>query len=271
MKVVCDELSGLEPSFVSRRARRIAAKGTKEFKLGEDKVLLRKPWKMVKAYKNTGWQIVVPPELREDVLHACHDELMAGHLKEKVTYARVASHFYWPGMSRDVKNYCKACTDCQTGKGTPRNRAAMGQNVHAIHPMDCLSMDLIVIPQKGITYHVICYQDTGTSMVWFDVIEESSAEACATSYMRTIVGKYGVSREIRIDRDARWLSTFYQALWRLLGQRQRITLAYRPQGDAKNERVHCTWYNVVKMYGDMVNMTDWVESFRYLEFALNTI
>ena len=74
-----------------------------------------------------------------------------------------------------------------------------------------------------------------------------------------------------MDRDARWLSSFYQALWRLMGQRQRMTLAYRPQGNAKNERAHCTWYQVVKMYGNTVDMDDWVESFRYLEFMLNTI
>jgi len=60
------------------------------------------------------WKICVPQPLRRKVLEKAHDALTAGHLGIAKTIARMAEHYYWPGMFREAASYVKACQNCQT-------------------------------------------------------------------------------------------------------------------------------------------------------------
>lgn len=58
-------------------------------------------------------QVVLPKQLRDDVLSVSHDTLLAGHLGVNKTLSRIKSHFYWPGMTGDVSRYVRSCEACQ--------------------------------------------------------------------------------------------------------------------------------------------------------------
>ncbi|GFN80964.1 polyprotein [Plakobranchus ocellatus] len=58
-------------------------------------------------------QIVLPKSMRQEVLQACHDSPIAGHLGINATKKRVCSRFSWPGIIRDVNKYVKSCDVCQ--------------------------------------------------------------------------------------------------------------------------------------------------------------
>ena len=50
---------------------------------------------------------------------------MAGHLGVNNTYHRVLNHFYWPGVSGDVKEFCRNCHTCQVvGKANQKLQVA---------------------------------------------------------------------------------------------------------------------------------------------------
>ena len=57
-------------------------------------------------------QIVVPAAYREEILRVAHDAA-AGHLGVAKTYDRILRHFHWPGLKKDVSNFCKTCHICQ--------------------------------------------------------------------------------------------------------------------------------------------------------------
>ena len=59
------------------------------------------------------YQILVPPNCRADTLQLAHATPMAGHLGVNKTYQRILNHFYWPGIKKDVKQFCKSCQECQ--------------------------------------------------------------------------------------------------------------------------------------------------------------
>ena len=60
----------------------------------------------------------MPQCFRTDVLSLAP---LAGHLGVNKTYTKVLSHFYWPGLKRDVVKFCKSCHTCQVvGKPTQR-------------------------------------------------------------------------------------------------------------------------------------------------------
>ena len=55
--------------------------------------------------------IVVPKKLKNQVLQAGHD--FTGHFGSKKSKTLIQAHFWWPGMGRDIVQYCKACEICQ--------------------------------------------------------------------------------------------------------------------------------------------------------------
>ena len=55
------------------------------------------------------WQFVIPANLRNDTLHELHTMETAGHLGVNKTLERVEERFYWPGCTKDAKDWCRAC------------------------------------------------------------------------------------------------------------------------------------------------------------------
>ena len=51
-------------------------------------------------------QLVLPWQLRPAVLKLAHDIPLAGHLGRKKTADRIVSRFYWPGLYRDIQEWC---------------------------------------------------------------------------------------------------------------------------------------------------------------------
>ena len=54
-------------------------------------------------------RIVVPKGKREDILMAGHNNPLAGHLGLKKTESKLACHFTWPGVVKDVSKWVKSC------------------------------------------------------------------------------------------------------------------------------------------------------------------
>jgi len=63
--------------------------------------------------KETTRRIVLPTKLRQKIMNLAHDIPMAGHLGHKKTLDRIRLHFVWPGITKDVREYCNTCDICQ--------------------------------------------------------------------------------------------------------------------------------------------------------------
>ena len=74
-------------------------------------------WRPITAPANEEWQIVhqivVPMIHRREILQLTHASPMAGHLGINKTYQKILNHFYWPGLKKDVTQFCKSCHVCQ--------------------------------------------------------------------------------------------------------------------------------------------------------------
>lgn len=55
----------------------------------------------------------VPKELCQVILHLGHTVSWAADLGQVKTYNRIAQHFYWPRLYKNVLEYCKTFHDCQ--------------------------------------------------------------------------------------------------------------------------------------------------------------
>ena len=67
-------------------------------------------------------RLVIPKEYGPVILHLGHTVPRAGHLGQAKTYNRIAQHFYWPGLYKEVMNYCNTFHDCQVVASTKLSR-----------------------------------------------------------------------------------------------------------------------------------------------------
>ncbi|POM59229.1 reverse transcriptase [Phytophthora palmivora] len=66
------------------------------------------------------------------------------------------------------------------------------------------------------------------------------------------------------------MSDFFRSFNKIVGQRQRATMAYRPQANGTTERMVGTLTRAVKMYVEDIDQRDWDEYAERLTFTLNT-
>ena len=88
-------------------------------------------------------QMVLPVSMRNEILTACHDDVLSGHLGFKKTYHKLRERFFWPSMYSDCEFWCKSCTDCSTRK-TPKSLAkAPLLPIPSSYPFETLAVDVL--------------------------------------------------------------------------------------------------------------------------------
>ena len=71
-------------------------------------------------------QVYVPnnEQIKQTILHECHDSPLAGHVGVLKTTDLIARQFYWPGMHAQIERYVRTCRACQMNK--PSNQLPAG-------------------------------------------------------------------------------------------------------------------------------------------------
>jgi hypothetical protein len=217
-------------------------------------------------------RVVVPETLQQDFLHHYHASLEGGHQGIGRTFARIRKHFHWRGLFRSVQKYVGECVDCETGKGRPLLQGESPGNIQATYPFQVIAMDHIPsLPRsfKGNT-ELLIWVDLVTGYVIAKASSSRTAQTIAESYEECVFRRFGASEVIRHDREPGFMSDFFRAFNRIVGQRQSPTMAYRPQSNGSAERMVQTVTRSFKMYVADVDQRDWDEYAERLTFALNT-
>ena len=88
-------------------------------------------------------QLVLPLQLRPAVLKLAHDIPLAGHLGRKKTADRIVSRFYWPGLYRDIQEWCKTCGPCQKSSTRGVKKAPLIPLPIMDEPFRRIAMDIV--------------------------------------------------------------------------------------------------------------------------------
>ena len=84
-------------------------------------------------------------EMRTTLLRDHHDAEIAGHRGVEKTYSSIATHFFWPKLSKDVKSYVTTCDACQRNKSSTHKPASLLQPLPTPETRwEQVSMDFIV-------------------------------------------------------------------------------------------------------------------------------
>ena len=129
--------------------------------------------------------LVVPKTLQKEVLHFCHDTIIAVHLGVDKTLLRAKHSFLWYCMSRDVKLYVSSCRVCSMNKKPNAKPKANLKLYHAGFPMERVHIDLLGpfrVSSQGNKY-ILMMIDQFPKWLEFAPIPDQNAETVAQNFL----------------------------------------------------------------------------------------
>lgn len=184
-------------------------------------------------------QVVVPKVLRNDILLANHDSLLAGaHQGIDRTYQLIRYRYYWPHMYNDIVQYTKTCLECQASKRvigekrpplSPLPVTALFQRLH----IDFLGP--FELSPEGFKY-ILLVIDAYSK--WPEAFPLASTEATEVAWVlyKEIFCRYGAPDTLLSDRGQQFMSKLVNELCSIFSVTKLKTSAYHPQTNAQAER-----------------------------------
>ncbi|GMF42876.1 unnamed protein product [Phytophthora fragariaefolia] len=218
-------------------------------------------------------RVVVPndQDLPHRVLYKAHDTPLSAHLGRKKSYTSVARSFWWPHMYQWVRSYVQTCDTCQRVKPAPSASAPLAS---LPAPADCwrsVSVDFIFeLPtdSRGHTDILIVVWRLSKMVRLAAVWKSVTAPQAAQLFVDNVFRHHGLPEAFVSDRDPRFVSRFWQHLFRLLCTRLDMSTADHPHTDGQTERLnHVQEDNLRSVCA--AEPTSWGTLLHQVEFALN--
>lgn len=145
-------------------------------------------------------QIVVPRSLRSKKIS--HDIPTAAHLGVAKTKKRLEQHFYWPKMSKDIKEYIRTCDICQRlGKSGKPSPAPLYNLPTIAEPFQRVAIDIVgALPACRESGNRFILTIIDHSSDFPDAVALVSHEASEVAKaLVSVFSRFGFSREILSD------------------------------------------------------------------------
>ncbi len=81
---------------------------------------------------------------------------------------------------------------------------------------------------------------------------------------------YGLRKDIVSDRNPKFTSKFWRALWKRMGSELKMSTSFCPQTDGQTERVNLVIEQFLKNYV-MADQQDWVDHLELAKFSYNNL
>ena len=217
----------------------IVARKNSEVKWILKKGLIYRQFKSSKDSQVSSTQLVVPKPYRDIVIRVAHESIMSGHMGTQRTLDRVLSAFYWPGVTADVKRFCRSCDICQ--RTIPKGRVGKVplQTMPLIdEPFKRVAVDLIgpLFPatERGNRY-ILTLVDYATRYPEAVALSGIETERVAEALV-DIFSRIGVPQEMLTDMGSQFTSSLMAEVSRLISLKQLTTTVYHPMCNGLVER-----------------------------------
>src|ERR1051325_8871525 len=175
-------------------------------------------------------------------------------------------------MGRDIYKYIQTCDMCQRNKGTNQSPAGL------LQPLDIpgrrweqITMDFIVQLPLTRQKHdaIVVFVDRMTKRAYFQpTTTNATAPEIADIFFNTIFRNHGLPKVIVSDRDTKFTSKFWKALFKQLDTKLAMSTAFHPQTDGQTERMNRTLEQMLRIYTNYAQ-DDWDKLLTIAEFAYN--
>ena len=206
------------------------------------------------------FRLVVPRNLRSQILELYHNSIYGGHMGVEKTYDRVRKKFHWYAMKKDVRIYIQKCLACEEHKRAGRKAKFPLSHYVVGYPLDRVGMDILgpfPITGRGNKY-VLVIGDYFTKWMEAYALPDQTAETVATRFVNEFVARLGVPLKMTSDQGRNFVSEIMVNVCQLLGVDKARTTPYRPQSNGLVERFNGTILKMLRAYVSY-KPTEWDE------------
>jgi len=218
--------------------------------------------------------ICVPAVLRKDIISAHHDYASAGHLGILKTQELISRNFYWPGWTKDTRNFINSCKVCATMKAT-RHRP-YGKLIPLEIP-ECpwqvLEIDFITnIPVKpsNIEYSIMVTCDRLTKMTHLYAFPGlPSANEAAVAFLKSVFYLHGLPQKIITDRGSQFTSDLWKEITNILSIKHDMATTGHHSTIGQVERLNQSIEQFIRCFIRAYPSENWLDWLYLVEFIYN--
>ena len=196
------------------------------------------------------FQFVVPQRHRGATLDGCHQE--AAHQGQCHSTALMQECFWWPGMTRDLRNCIKKCSHCRKYEAAPpvvpmKPLACSGPG-ELLH-VDFTSIEETVpLKEDPVIHNVLVLQDHFSKYVVVYVVKDQTACTATETLRNGYFGLFGAPAYLVSDQEKAFTGHVITHLCELYGVQKLRTLPYHAQTNGQVERMNQT---IIHMIGKL--------------------
>ena len=177
------------------------------------------------------FQFVVPQRHRGTTLDGCHRE--AAHQGQCCSTALMQECFWWPGMTRDLRNHIKKCGRCRKYEAAPPvapmkslTRSGPGEFLH----VDFTSIEETVpLKEDPVIHNVPVLQDHFSKYIVAYVVKDQTARTATENLRNGYFGLFGAPAYLVSDQGKAFTGHVITHLCELYGVQKLKTSPYHAQ------------------------------------------
>ena len=219
---------------------------------------------------NGNSRLCVLKALEKKIFEVAHDG--NHHCGFHRTYESIASTLYMRKLSRRLKRYIDHCRLCQLNQ--TKRHATYGSMVPLISPpipMHTISIDFVLaLPPTEQGYNtILSVTDKFSKRVTLLPGKNTYTAADWAKVLLDGLTDWGIPKAIISDRDSKFMSEFWQKLFKLLEVELLVSTAYHPQTDGQSERTNQTAEIALRFFITSHPLADWSTYLPRLRAELN--
>ena len=219
-----------------------------------------------------GLAIFTPQTLTKQIIQSAHNSLVGGHMGLFKSKERILEKYYWPSMTKDIKEHIDTCTQCQATKPWGRDkRVPLKPLPQPINPNHRIHIDLfgpLATSGSGKKY-VMAITDSFTKYVELIAIPNKEARTVAKAIMDVWITRYSTPAEILTDGGKEFANKLLDQLCMELSILHKQTSPYHPQCNAQVEVFNRTMKHYLQN-ALQAPYLDWEELLPALRICYNT-
>ena len=218
---------------------------------------------------NADIKIVVPENMREEIIGHYHGPEFCGHTGKDKLAERLKRRWFWKGMTTTVNNHIDACKLCLQFKRSTTFAPMLP--IKCSKPWQMIHVDLhgpLPRTEDGNT-HILGFIDSLTRFAIAKPVSELTAERVAKVYLGEVVWKVGPAQCIFSDQGRQFTSQLMREIAQIFHTKPLVTTPYTPRANGKIERFWGSISTNLKIYAGEYGDT-WDESLGMVVYAYNT-
>jgi len=248
-------------------------KAVEEMKKVGVKMLRDEEWREEDGLMLKEGKVYMPKDeaLRVEIIRLHHNTPMGGHGGQWKTAEMVTRNFWWPGVTREVKQYVEGCNACQRNKNrTEQPAGKLMPNSIPDKAWTHISADFITkLPLVQGYDSILVVVDWFTKMAHFvPTTEKTTVEGLARLFRDNVWRLYGLPESIISNRGPQFAAGLMRELNEMLGIKTKLLTAFHPQTDGQTERMNQELEQYFYMFIDHCQ-EQWPEWLGTAEFAYN--